>query len=191
MFRIRGLNGEKMFETDIENEGKESVFTTYDDAKKTLENMEKSLPKGKYRVVATNCERCSSENDVSIIHINDEPKAFCQNCRVQVIAKKNPVGRPAIGITKKVSLTLEEKEWEWLDEKADGNRSAFIREVVWQALGNEAEWSNNACLGYVIKGLESLNYGEEEIKKIVRAVAGTFDMTSIPEAEKIYINSPY
>lgn len=191
MFRIRGLNGEKVFETDIENEGKESVFTTYENAKKTLENMEKSLPKGQFRIVATNCERCSSENDVAIIHVNEEPKAFCQNCRVEVFAKKNPVGRPAIGITKKVSVTLEESEWEWLDEKAEGNRSAFIREVIWRALGNEAEWSNHACLGYMIKGLENLDYDEEEIKKIVRAVAGTFDMTSIPKAEKIYINSPY
>jgi len=40
------------------------------------------------------------------------------------------VGRPAIGVTKKVSLTLSEEEWEWLDEHAKDNRSAFLRELV-------------------------------------------------------------
>src|SRR5690625_7231715 len=42
------------------------------------------------------------------------------------------VGRPAIGITRKVSLTLSEDNWEWLDEKAEGNRSKFLREIVWK-----------------------------------------------------------
>lgn len=140
---------------------------------------------------ATNCERCSSDNDVAIIHVNDEPKAFCANCRVEIFAKKKSVGRPSLGVTKKVSVTLEESEWEWLDEKAKGNRSAFIREVIFKSLGNESEWSNYACLGYAIKGLEDLSYGEDEIKKIIRAISSTFDMTSVPEAEKIYTKSPY
>lgn len=42
----------------------------------------------------------------------------------------NQVGRPPIGITKKVSMTLSEKEWEWLEEKADGNRSSYLREII-------------------------------------------------------------
>lgn len=42
----------------------------------------------------------------------------------------NQVGRPPIGITKKVSMTLSEEQWEWLDEKADGNRSNFLREII-------------------------------------------------------------
>ena len=191
MFKIRGLNGQMIFDTDIENEGKESVFITYEDAKKTLENMEQSLPKGQFKIVATNCERCSGENDVAIIHVNDEPKAFCVNCRVELFAKKKPVGRPSIGVTKKVSVTLDQADWDWLDEKAEGNRSAFIREVLWKSLGNESEWSNYACLGYAIKGLEDLNYPADEIKKIIRAISSTFDMTSVPEAEKIYTKSPY
>lgn len=63
--------------------------------------------------------------------------------------------------------------------------------MIWKALGNEAEWSNNACLGYAIKGLENLDYSEDEIKKIVRAIYLAFDMTSVPEAKKIYENSSY
>lgn len=96
--------------------------------------MEESLPKGKFKIVAVNCERCNGEDDIAIIHVNDEPKAFCVNCRVEVFAKKKPVGRPAIGVTKKVSITLEENEWKLLDEKAQGNRSAFIREILSKGL---------------------------------------------------------
>lgn len=191
MFRIRGLNGQKVFDTDMENEGNESVFATYEDAQATLANMEQSLPKGQFKIVATSCGRCGSDNDVEIIHVNGEGKAFCVNCRVEVFAKKKPVGRPTIGVTKKISLTLDESNWDLLDEKAKGNRSAFIREVVWNALGNESEWSNNACLGYAVKGLEDLDYNPEEIKKIIRAISSTFDMTSVPEAEQKYLKSKY
>ena len=88
-------------------------------ALKTLENMEQSLPKGQFKIVATNCERCSGENDVAIIHVNDEPKAFCVNCRVEVFAKKKPVGRPSIGVTKKVSVTLDQSDWDWLDDEEE------------------------------------------------------------------------
>lgn len=137
MFTIRGLNGERVFDTDIENAGKESLFTTYGDAKKTLENMEQCLPKGQFKIIATNCERCDSENDVAIIHVNGEPKAFCINCRVEVFAKKKPVGRPAIGITKKVSVTMDQHDWDLLDEKSKGNRSAFIRDVLCKSLAND------------------------------------------------------
>lgn len=49
----------------------------------------------------TLCDRCGGNNDVTIIHVNDEPKAYCQNCRVEMFSKKNPVGRPAVGVTKK------------------------------------------------------------------------------------------
>lgn len=47
------------------------------------------------------------------------------------------MGRPSIGITKKVSLTLTEDDWTWLDTKANGNRSKFLREIVSNALDNE------------------------------------------------------
>ncbi|QPR66073.1 hypothetical protein I6G82_00085 (plasmid) [Lysinibacillus macroides] len=141
--------------------------------------------------MATACERCGGQHDVVIIHVNDEPKAYCQNCRVELFAKKKPVGRPSLGVTKKVSLTLTEDDWQALDEKADGNRSAFIREVVWNSLGNESEWDNYACLGYAVKGLERLAYSPEEIKKIIRAIYTEFDMTSVSVANEHYRKSDY
>lgn len=36
---------------------------------------------------------------------------------------KKVVGRPSLGVTKKISVTLPEKIWEWLDQEAEGNRS--------------------------------------------------------------------
>lgn len=104
---------------------------------------------------------------------------------------KNPIGRPSIGVTKKVSLTLSEENWEWLDEQAKGNRSNFIREAVWNALGNESEWSNHACLGYAILGAKKLGYDDEKIQELVRAIYSEFDMKSVPEAEDVYRKSDY
>lgn len=137
------------------------------------------------------CDRCDGTENVTVIYINDEPKKYCKKCRLELFLKKKTVGRPAIGITKKISLTLSEEDWEWLDKKAKGNRSKFIREVVWNALGNENEWDNYACLGYAIKGAEKLGYSPEEIKKLVRAIYLQFDRISVPEANKIYRESDY
>jgi hypothetical protein len=40
-------------------------------------------------------------------------------------------GRKAIGITKKVSITLSEEQWEKIDkEKGSGTYSAYFRELV-------------------------------------------------------------
>lgn len=138
-----------------------------------------------------NCERCGGNVDVAMVYVNDEPKTYCQNCRVEMFSKKKSVGRPSLGVTKKVSLTLSEDDWEWLDKKADGNRSNFIRQAVTNALGNEAEWDNYACLGYAIKGAEKLGYSHDEIKKLVRAIYSQFDMTTVPEANEIYRESDY
>lgn len=191
MFVLRGLDGKIVTSTEWGKEEKEEQHETYQQAQQALQEIEKSLPKGMFRIVALDCERCGGDHDVTIFHVADEPKAFCLNCRVEVFAKKNPVGRPSVGVTKKVSLTLPEEEWNWLDEKAEGNRSKFLREIVWNALGNESEWDNYACLGYAIKGLEELSYSSEEIKNIVRAIYSQFDMTSVPEANKIYRESDY
>lgn len=107
------------------------------------------------------------------------------------IEKIKAVGRPAIGTTKKVSLTLSEENWEWLDEKANGNRSNFLREVVWNALGNESEWSNYGCLGYAILGAKKIGYNDEQIKELVRAIYGEFDWHSVQKAEEVYRESDY
>lgn len=103
----------------------------------------------------------------------------------------NIIGRPSIGITKKISLTLSEEHWDWLDEKAEGNRSKFLREIVWNVLGDESAWDNYACLGYAILGAKKLGYEEKKIRELVRAIYGEFDWKSVPEANEIYRGSDY
>lgn len=191
MFVLRGLDGQIVTSTAWGEENKEEQHETYEQAQQVLEEMKKSLPKKMFKIVALDCERCGGNHDVTIFHVNDEPKAFCQNCRVEVFAKKNPVGRPPVGITKKISLTLPELEWEWFDKQADGNRSQFVRRLVWERQSPENEWSNYACLGYAIAGAEKMGMNNEQIKELVRSIYGEFDWKSVPEAEKVYRESDY
>lgn len=53
------------------------------------------------------------------------------------------------------------------------------------------EWSNNACLGYVIRAAVSLGYSKEKIQEIVSCVRGQFDFVSVEEAADVYNKSPY
>lgn len=195
VFVIRGKNGEKMFSNELETLGEEVQYATKKEAEKALKRIEDSFPEGMLNIEEISdlfvCERCESNDDVAMIYVNDEPKTYCQKCRVEMFTKKKPVGRPSLGITRKVSLTLDEDDWEYLDKKADGNRSKFIRQVVTNALGNESEWDNYACLGYAIKGAEKLGYSHDEIKKLVRSIYSQFDTTSVPEANKIYRESDH
>ncbi len=103
-------------------------------------------------------------------------------------------GRPSLGVTKKVSLTLPEETWEWFDAEAEklvGSRSALLRYLISREQSPESRWSNNAALGYVILGAKKLGYTEEQTKKLVRAIYSEFDWKSVEEAKSIYNDSPY
>ena len=191
MFVVRGRDGQTVTSTEWGKIEKEEQHETYEQAQRVLEELEKSLPKGLFQIVATECERCGGDDDLAIIHVNDEPKAYCQKCRVEMFTKKNPVGRPSVGVTKKVSLTLPENEWEWFDEKAEGNRSQFLRYLVWEAQSPESKWDNYACLGYAILGAEKIGLSKEKTNELIRAIYGEFDWKSVPEANEVYRESDY
>jgi hypothetical protein len=53
------------------------------------------------------------------------------------------------------------------------------------------QWSNNACLGYVIKGLREMGMSEDKIWNIVKSVRAEFDWITVEEAADIYNKSPY
>ncbi|MNN99244.1 hypothetical protein D3C81_2188330 [compost metagenome] len=53
------------------------------------------------------------------------------------------------------------------------------------------QWSNNACLGYIIAGLERKGWTEEQIREVVRAVYSEFDFKTVDEAKAIYNESFY
>lgn len=103
-------------------------------------------------------------------------------------------GRPSLGVTKKVSLTLPEETWERFDAEAEklvGSRSALLRYLIGQEQSPESRWSNNACLGYAILGAQKLGYSEGQVKDLIRAVYGQFDLKSVEEARTVYEQSPY
>lgn len=50
---------------------------------------------------------------------------------------KKAIGRPSLGVTKKISVTLPEEIWDWLDQEAEGNRSSFIRELILNTMGSD------------------------------------------------------
>jgi hypothetical protein len=143
------------------------------------------------------CENCGNTNNVIDFYIGDQEHVLCMDCRIKLlggaprnIGARQP-GRPSLGVTKKVSLTLPEETWEWFDEKAAGNRSELIRYLIGHERSPEREWSNNACLGYAIFGAHKLGYSEEQIKELVRAIYGEFDWKSVEEAKVVYNQSSY
>jgi len=128
--------------------------------------------------------RAEAEKEIEIYQQSFRDQEF-------FIHELNAVGRPPLGITKKVSLTLSEENWDWLDEKAEGNRSKLLREIVWNALGNESEWDNYACLGYAILGAKQVGLNDEQTKKLVRSIYSEFDMVGVDKANEIYRESDY
>lgn len=142
-----------------------------------------------------NCMNCGSTHDVIDFISKGEKIVLCANCRYklasgqQIVVKQ--IGRPSLGVTKKVSLTLPEAVWEHFDDAANGNRSEYLRKLIDRDMWSEGSWSNNACLGYAILGAKRLGYSEEQTKQLVRAIYGEFDMTAVEEARTTYERSPY
>lgn len=76
------------------------------------------------------CERCFSTENVAVVFINDEPKKYCAKCHSALFSTLNSRGRPSIGRTKKISLTLNEEEWRWVETHSNGNRSDLLRRMI-------------------------------------------------------------
>ena len=53
------------------------------------------------------------------------------------------------------------------------------------------EWSNNACLGYIIKAMRDAGKSAKEIQQMVNEVRAQFDWVSVEDAKEIYNKSPY
>ena len=199
MFVIRGKNGEIITSSEIETDGQEITYRTREEARKALKELERSMPTGFFQIEEAKCMNCGETHDVIDFYSGDDYVILCANCRQKLaMGQLGKIGRPSMGTTKKVSLTLSDDMWNWLDEKAEGNRSKFLREVVANAylnnnkeLGNESEWSNNACLGYVILGAKKLGYDDEQIQDLVRAMYVEFDMKTVDEAKDTYNQSSY
>ena len=76
------------------------------------------------------------------------------------------------------------------DKVFRGDDGEMYSALELQALMSEA-WSNNACLGYTILAMESLEFQEAKIKSIVRAMHMCFDAYTLSEADQHYCKGPY
>jgi hypothetical protein len=73
-------------------------------------------------------------------YINDDEELFLEFCEGEIIKYRlmfktnNKVGRPSLGVTKKVSITLPEEIWTHLEETSSKNKfktkSAYLRNLV-------------------------------------------------------------
>ena len=66
----------------------------------------------------------------------------------------------------------------------DGNEGA-LQNMMFEG------WKNEACLGYVIRALENLDYEPNKIQLLVSEMRELFDFVSIDEADAHYCKSPY
>lgn len=143
-----------------------------------------------------NCMNCGSTNDVIDFYRGEEQIILCAGCRYKLASGQKVVavkqmGRPSLGVTKKVSLTLPEAVWEHLDNEANGNRSEYLRKLLDCDMWSQGDWSNNAAQGYAIFAAKELGYSDDQIKELVRAMYRAFDFKTIDEAKAAYNNSPY
>jgi hypothetical protein len=53
------------------------------------------------------------------------------------------------------------------------------------------DWSNNACLGYVILAAKRMKLNEKETKLFVQSVKAQFDSVSVDKAADVYCQSSY
>lgn len=53
------------------------------------------------------------------------------------------------------------------------------------------EWSNNACLGYVILAAKRMRLTEKGTELLIQSVKAQFDSKSVEEAAQVYCKSPY
>lgn len=132
------------------------------------------------------CDRCKSDEDVAVTYINDLPKTYCVNCRAELFSKKNKVGRPSIGITKKVSITMSDNNWNWLDENSNGNKSKFIKDCLVKLSIDTDTWDNEACMGYAIISARNIGFSEEQIKELITEMKIEFDWKTINQAKSAF-----
>ena len=53
------------------------------------------------------------------------------------------------------------------------------------------QWSNTACLGYVVAALENLGYEPDRISEVLIELHDLFDWLPVDYAEELYADSWY
>lgn len=80
------------------------------------------------------CINCGSTNDVIDFYSKDDYLVLCVDCRYKLATGQlGKVGRPSIGVTKKVSLTLSEDLWNEIEKIKTGEKisqSELLRTII-------------------------------------------------------------
>jgi hypothetical protein len=92
-------------------------------------------------MITFKCSNCKKELN---LHDRIYEKAYkghdtCLDCRPKHGGYREGAGRPSLGITKKVSVTLPEEVWNEIEcEKGDLTMSAFLRDLVLNRKGERS-----------------------------------------------------
>ena len=140
------------------------------------------------------CMNCDSDNDVTEFERDKAGKKevwrLCVGCRYRLaIGELNlepRMGRPPIGESQKVSITMPPSSWKHVDREADGNRSEYFRKLVERDMWPAPRWSNEACLGYVLSATRHMGYPSDQIEELMDALQHEFDIKTVTEAERLF-----
>lgn len=61
--------------------------------------------------------------------------------RIEMSIQNNKMGRPSLGVTKKVSITLPEEYWKMIEDRFE-NKSAFFRSLVDKEIFRAENWKS-------------------------------------------------
>jgi len=90
------------------------------------------------------CSKCSKQLDVQSRVYEKAYKGHdtCLDCRAKHGGYREGAGRPAIGVTKKVSITLPDEIWKVIEgKKGDMAMSGYLREFILNGLEEKGERS--------------------------------------------------
>lgn len=79
------------------------------------------------------CENCGKSISVEsrIYEKTYRGEKYCLDCRHMHGGSREGAGRPSIGVTRKVSITLPEEYWQAIeDDRGDMKLSAYLRELI-------------------------------------------------------------
>lgn len=104
-FVIHGKNGLHYKPTALGQEGKENEYDTFEEAQRALDQLKQTMPFLQFEIVSI----------------------------VPHGGKREGAGRPSLGTTKKVSLTLPDEVWENIEQtirKTGSNQSKLLRTLI-------------------------------------------------------------
>lgn len=91
--------------------------------------------RGEGGLIFTSCEQGENNGKEVMYETKEEAERACKSMQPSfknlLYVEEIKIGRPPIGVTKKVSVTLPQDDWDWIDKQ--GTRSETFRRLVHDA----------------------------------------------------------